>query len=46
MEKIISKMMITIIVFIIMLGMIGGEIFASLAGVIYDGTQYTDKTWG
>jgi hypothetical protein len=46
MEKRISKMMITIIIFIIVLGMIGGEFFTSLVGVIYDGTQYVNKTWG
>jgi hypothetical protein len=46
MEKVISKMMITIIVFIIVLGMLGGEFFALLAGVIYDMTRYLNETWG
>jgi hypothetical protein len=45
-ERFLIKMMITPILIIIVLGIVGGELSASLAGCIHDGVKYVDRKWG
>jgi hypothetical protein len=45
-ERFLIKMMITPIFIIIVLGIVGGELFALLAGCIHDSVKYVDRKWG